>query len=66
MEKNGKPLSLKIPDKAKTIIDYYRPDKKFNNGYLFPFLRHVDQTQAEQIYTRTKSTTKLLNNYLKK
>ncbi len=47
MEKNGKPLSLKIPDKAKTIIDYYRPDKKINNGYLFPFLRDVDQTQAE-------------------
>ncbi|APU69724.1 MULTISPECIES: site-specific integrase [Christiangramia] len=66
MEKNGKPLSLKIPDKARIIIDYYRPDKKFNNGYLFPFLREVDQTQAEQIYTRTKSTTKLLNKYLKR
>jgi len=66
MEKNGKPLSLKTPDKARIIIDYYRPDKNINNGYLFPFLREVDQTQAEQIYTRTKSTTKLLNKYLKR
>ncbi len=66
MEKNGKPLSLKIPDKAKTIIEFYQPNKNINNGYLFPFLREVDQSKAEQIYTRTKSTTKLLNKYLKK
>ncbi|WP_373056435.1 phage integrase SAM-like domain-containing protein [Zunongwangia sp. H14] len=66
MDKNGKPLSLKIPDKAKIIIDYYRPDEKFNNGYVFPFLSQVDPKQPEKIYIRTKSTTKLLNKYLKR
>ncbi|WP_298526255.1 phage integrase SAM-like domain-containing protein [uncultured Christiangramia sp.] len=64
-EKNGKPLSLKFLIRLRLsliIIDRI----KNNNGYLFPFLRDVNQTQAEQIYTRTKSTTKLLNYYLKK
>jgi site-specific recombinase XerD len=66
MNKNEKALSLKIPDKAEYIINYYREDQKINNGYLFPFLKDIDSKDSEKIYIKTKNATKLLNKYLKK
>nr|WP_231367595.1 hypothetical protein [Gillisia sp. JM1] len=66
MNKNEKALSLKIPDKAECIINYYREDQKINNGYLFPFLKDIDSKDSEKIYIKTKNATKLLNKYLKK
>ena len=34
MNKNGKPPSLKIPDKAKTILDIYKKQKRTNYGFV--------------------------------
>tara|TARA_B100001146_G_C16127045_1_gene410650 strand:- start:761 stop:1162 length:402 start_codon:yes stop_codon:yes gene_type:complete len=65
MNKNEKALSLKIPAKAKKILEYYKKEKKLNKGYVFPFLRNTDANDAEQIYIRTKSVTKVFNKCLK-
>ena len=66
MKKNGKPLSLKVPDKAQVILNYYLKNQKINNGYVFPFLRNVKSNDAEAIYVKTKNATSLLNKYLKR
>ncbi|WP_228249239.1 hypothetical protein [Zunongwangia profunda] len=59
MNKNEKALSLKIPLKAEKILNYYKKQKKLNKGYVFPFLGSTDTKDAEQIYIRTKSATKV-------
>ncbi|PRX47315.1 tyrosine-type recombinase/integrase [Salegentibacter salegens] len=65
MNKNEKPLSLKIPIKAKSILYKYEKERSFNENYIFPFLRNADPKQAEDIYRKTKNSTKQLNKYLK-
>jgi len=66
MNKNEKPLSLKIPDKAQEILTLYEKDKKNNNGYIFPFLIGTDSKNAEDIFRKTRNATKLCNKYLKR
>lgn len=66
MNKNKKPLSLKIPDKASTILYYYRKDHTENNGYIFPFLKDVNVKNDEDIFRKTRNATKLFNKYLKR
>jgi hypothetical protein len=39
MSENEKALSLKVSDKAKTILEKYRNYQFENNGYIFPFLQ---------------------------
>ncbi|WP_298247801.1 tyrosine-type recombinase/integrase [uncultured Christiangramia sp.] len=65
MHKNEKPLSLKIPEKAKVILGHYKSFKRSNKGYVFPFLENVDPKDPEDLYRKTKNTTKQLNKYLK-
>jgi len=65
MNKNDKPLSLKIPRKAALILDMYRKFEVDNKGYIFPFLKNADFHNPEDIYIKTKSSTKYLNKYLK-
>ncbi|WP_245812581.1 tyrosine-type recombinase/integrase [Salegentibacter echinorum] len=66
MNKNEKPLSLKIPDKGKAILDLYRINRKENHGYVFPFLKDVDNHSAKDIFTKTRNATQLFNKYLKR
>lgn len=66
MNKNEKPLSLKIPDKAKTILDFYKKQKRANNGFVFPFLKNAEIKNAEDIFIKTRNATKLFNKYLKR
>lgn len=66
MNKNEKPLSLKIPDKAAVILDAYKKESKQNNGYVFPFLRDVDPANVQDIFIKTRNATKLFNKYLKR
>ncbi|MDW5290968.1 phage integrase SAM-like domain-containing protein [Formosa sp. PL04] len=42
MNKNAKPVSLKIPDKANAILDTYKQYASVNNGYIFHFLNEAD------------------------
>ncbi|WP_237274501.1 tyrosine-type recombinase/integrase [Tenacibaculum ovolyticum] len=66
MNKNEKPLSLKVSAKAKAILDYYKKEKNENNGFIFPFLKHVNESDTEDIFRKTRNATKLLNKYLKR
>lgn len=66
MNKNEKPLSLKIPDKANAILNYYRKNQTENNGFVFPFLKDVDPKNEEDIFRKTRNATKLFNKYLKR
>ncbi|SFN65306.1 tyrosine-type recombinase/integrase [Salegentibacter flavus] len=66
MNKNEKPLSLKIPDKANTILNYYRKNQAENNGYVFPFLKDANYKDEEDIFRKTRNATKLFNKYLKR
>lgn len=66
MNKNEKPLSLKIPDKANVILNFYRKNQKENNGYVFPFLKDSKSDNAEDIFIKTRNSTKLFNKYLKR
>jgi len=66
MNKNEKPLSLKVPAKASVILKEYKKEKKNNNGYVFPFLKEALQNDAEDIFRKTRNATKLFNKYLKR
>jgi site-specific recombinase XerD len=66
MGKNSKLLSLKIPDKAKDILNYYSKDKKDNNDFVFPEMKTVNLKEAKDVYNKIKTSTKHLNSHLKK
>ncbi|MEP7218981.1 MAG: site-specific integrase [Bacteroidota bacterium] len=49
MEKNGKPVSLKVPQKAQGILDRYEDGKRHPNDFIFPYLKgfaHLDDEFA--------------------
>lgn len=66
MNKNEKPLTLKIPDKALSIINFYKGEKDIYRGYVFPFLSKANLKDTEDIFIKTRNATKLLNKYLKR
>ncbi|MAZ27342.1 MAG: integrase [Cytophagaceae bacterium] len=66
MDKNEKPVSLKVPDKATKILELYKKYRDENNGYVFPFLKDVNPTNEEEIFKKKRNATKLFNKYLKK
>lgn len=66
MNKNSKPLSLKIPEKADVILKLYKKYRKENNGYVFPFLKDANVEDAEDIFIKTGNSTKLFNKFLKR
>ena len=66
MNKNEKPLTLKVPGKAEKIIELYRPNKKQNNGYVFPFLASANQKNNEDIFKKSRNASRLFNKYLKR
>jgi len=66
MDKNEKPVSLKIPDKAAKILELYKNHRDENNGYVFPFLKEVDPTNEEEVFKKKRNATKLFNKYLKR
>lgn len=66
MNKNEKPLSLKIPDKANIILNFYKKDQFENKGYVFPFLKDADPKKDVEIFRKTRNATTLFNKYLKR
>lgn len=66
MNKNEKPLSLKVSEKADAILEYYKQEKEANNGFIFPFLKDVNESDPEVMFRKTRNATKLLNKYLKR
>ncbi len=66
MSKNEKTLSLKVPEKARVILDLYKPNKKVNNGYVFPFLANVNPKDLKDIFMKSRNASRLFNKYLKR
>lgn len=66
MRKNSKLLSLKIPKKAKAILDIYLKQKENNNGFVFPELSEVNLKDPKDVYNKVKTSTKKFNDALGK
>lgn len=66
MDKNDKPVSLKVPEKAIKILNNYKNQKGENKGYVFPFLKDTAPSNKEEIFKKTRNATKLFNKYLKR
>jgi integrase len=64
MNKNSKLLSLKIPEKALSILEYYKSTKRSDNDFVFPELKKADLDDARDVYAKTKTATKKFNKYL--
>ncbi|MAU17532.1 MAG: integrase [Muricauda sp.] len=66
MNKNKKPVSLAIPNKADKILEYYKAFKTENNGYIFHFLKDTNSNNEVAVFRKTRNATKLFNKYLKR
>jgi len=65
MNKNEKLVSLKVPQKAKTILELYR--KKYpHNKLVFPELNNVSLNSPERMSIRIRSVNRNFNKHLKK
>ncbi len=66
MNKNEKPISLKVPEKAEEILSFYRISKNENKGFVFPFLKLANINDPEDVFTKSRNATKLFNKHLKR
>ncbi|MEP1488827.1 MAG: tyrosine-type recombinase/integrase [Algibacter sp.] len=66
MNKNEKPVSLKISDKAKAILALYEKDKGKISDFVFPFLKDADPNNPYDVFVKTRNGTSLLNTHLKR
>ncbi len=66
MSKNDKPVSLKIPDKALSIIELYRDDKKSKDDYIFPYLKEAKSDDKEDLFRKSRNAARLMNKWLKR
>ena len=66
MDKNEKPVSLKVPEKAAKILKKYKKYSAGNNGYVFPFLKNTEPSNYEEVFKKMRNATKLFNKYLKR
>lgn len=65
MNKNEKPVSLIIPEKAATILEFYKHDKRTKNDFVFPYLKKADPENERDLYVKTRNASTLMNKYLK-
>lgn len=66
MNKNEKPVSLKIPEKAEAILSQYRSDKHKKNDFVFPYLQRANPNDPHDLFVKVRNATSLLNDYLKR
>lgn len=66
MNKNSKPLSLKISHKLQTILDQYMPSPTESNIYIFPEMEGVHPNDSKEKLRRTKNATHKFNKHLRK
>ena len=64
MGKNNKVVSLKIPNKANEIIEFYKKDK--TSSYVFPYLKDEFAKDAKVLNSKTRSFNSLINKQLNK
>ncbi len=65
MHKNEKPISLKIPEKAKSILNHYHSPKDRKKDFVFPYLKKAKQGSSHDLFVKSRNATSLLNKYLK-
>ena len=65
MGKNDKIVSIKVPLKVMSILEYYKQYKQSENDYVFPMLKSALKDE-EIIQKRINTYNKILNYNLKK
>lgn len=65
MGKNGKVVSLKLPDKAIAILDRYKPEKPNYEGYVFGVLSEEHEGKPKLVYQKLLNGTHRTNKSLK-
>lgn len=53
MNKNSKLLSLKIPEKAYSILEFYQNKKKKDGNYVFPEMKKANLKDPKDVYAKT-------------
>ena len=64
MRKNSEPVSVRIPEKAKAILEYYKSDQQSKDDYVFPELKRADQSNMKDIYRKMIEANQSINYYL--
>lgn len=64
MNKNSKLLSLKIREKALSILDCYKNSKRSDKDFVFTELKKANFKDTKDFYAKTKTATKKFNKYL--
>ncbi|MDH5413872.1 MAG: tyrosine-type recombinase/integrase, partial [Flavobacteriaceae bacterium] len=64
MSKNNKADSLKLSDRVKGIISFYKDDQRTSGDFIFPELKLVNIKDSKAVYSRIKTSIKKFNVYL--
>ncbi|GGK16633.1 tyrosine recombinase [Yeosuana aromativorans] len=65
MNKNQKVVSLKVPEKAETLLKLYNDGPSLaNNDLIFSYLRGTNFNDSKELLTRIKTVTRTLNRRL--
>ena len=65
MGKNGKVVSLKLPEKAVAILDRYRNENSLYTDYVFGILTEEDESHPKKLYKAIAAGTHKINRGLK-
>ena len=65
MDKNEKPVSLKVPEKAKAIMAAYMK-RKATMQFVFPYMDKADLEDQRDVFVKARNASSLLNKYLKR
>ncbi|MEP0367415.1 MAG: tyrosine-type recombinase/integrase [Cyclobacteriaceae bacterium] len=66
MNKNHKPVSLKIPEQAQNILSEYSEGKRSYHDFVFPFLKKADISNNKEVFTKSRNAAQHFNKYLKR
>jgi integrase/recombinase XerD len=64
-QKTNNTVSIKLPEKAKEIIEFYIPKKPKSENYIFPFLKNDRPYTQKEIYNAVSSHNAYANKDLK-
>lgn len=65
MNKNEKPISLKVPDKVKDILRYYEKEKGSETDFIFPDLKRANRNDPKDMFIKTRTASRRFNKHLK-
>lgn len=65
MGKNKKLVTLKIPEKAKIILNKYIDSKKTKDDFVFPEMKKANLEDVGDILTKTQTATRKFNRHLR-